>query len=465
MSRAILILSFVFIFSHSSMVQAAPNSCEITCENEYTQTINNVREGCFARGGTNCDGLEEDYHRATMRSCISQCTNTRAAVEEEPKTCAGGTTTTYPYDFGDAQCKCPEGSRLSFINPGDEASVCGYIGENPGEDCDLLKDRGKHTPESLACQRGENQAENIEGCRKSIQGLISGCGSGSLSTTIRANQSFQYEDNQKNTGAANVCISQKSNASNMISDAELHVNLCKIHYTNLDGCPANASQLFQAQEVFLNLEVEAQKFISEMRKVEKQATDCVNAFIQDETKSLGSLLNDVANGYLNSKENSKSASDELERSSPRPALTPGFQGTGDNSFRENTYSRLDDETGFNSEGDPDNSTHLNNENNSTRSPTQSSNDSSPPPSGFRGGFVGGHNNSGSPQAKAQKKGRGRRNFSNSKDRNLVLGYRKVKKGKSTFTYHPSDLKKYGKTRGIGNINTLFSLIPPGKERY
>ena len=151
---------------------------------------------------------------------------------------------------------------------------------------------------------------------------------------------------------------------------------------------------------------------------------------------------------------------ELDSSSnaPNAASSPSFKQFNNNNggLRESPYSRFNDEDGgggFNGDGNPGDSIRNSQRTHGNKNPRNQASQAGLTaqrghggPSGANGGGFGSRNNGGgvSPSTNANQRGQARRRFASTKKRNLVLGYKRVKRGGSALTYHPTDLKKYGR---------------------
>ena len=479
---------FFFFFSHFAIGQVPPiptpkPTCKSLCEDSYQKEVAQL-DICYVTGG-DCAN-EEKRVKDNYASCFNACV-----------TCAAGTTLSSAASLiGHVFCRCPKGSSVSTINPGEPASACGRIQsgvKSCGTDPRL---GGFSTPKSIAdydaCVQGNAQAKadlakkieaarqkSISECNTQTQSFINQC----ETLTAQAPQNID----PTNAGSLNQCNSLKRLSKSVVSQVETQVKDCIDTHNNvlINFCPQkteeqigsasfgnktievkgsgdiseNEVQLSQAQRALSNLNTQSSQLNREMRDIKRQAEKCIAAFKQDPDNSKGGsswlgLAETAAQafGSLNEDTGGGATSDEFGRGggggsfSDAAVPTPGFQGSGGPGFIETPNNLNDDENvSFNGGGDPKNP-----EVPGPREQAPTGNPNNNPQGGGLGGgggrgFGNGSNGSGSgSSAKKQKKAGRRRNFSNSKDRNLLLGYKKVTRNGSALTFSSRDLKGYGR---------------------
>jgi hypothetical protein len=331
-----------------------------------------------------------------------------------------------------------------------------------------------------------NQARSgaTSSCQSQTQSFINQC------RTVAAQAPPNETINSRDAGSVNQCRSLQRSSESVISQVESQVEGCLSQYESLrgscpettdefsvtrevtvgegavqgtgsgsasgsDDIPENSQMLGQASSVFSDLTRLSTQVSSEMRELERQAQECIAAFEQDPDNSRGNNFAGLAQtaaqafGNLN-KSGSSGGPGELGAggSLSGAAQAPGFQGSNSYGGDSSSYSSADGPTGFNG-GGSDFDTKLGDPSNPQGRNTASGGPAQGNP-GMGGmampmGGAAGRAGSGNSQAQGNDKQNKRRNFTKAEDRNLVLGYKKVKKDGQDLTYKPEDLEKIGRT--------------------
>ena len=473
--------------------------CKSLCEDSYQKEMKELKI-CHA-DGLDCTDYEQSIND-NYASCFNACMPTCAVGTTLSSTASfggGG------HVFCRCPKRSPVSS-INPGEPFSACSVIVNHGEDCGQDPRLTG--GFITPKNIAkydacIQRKRNsqaqseaaaqaqaqadlankikaaRQKSIRECNNQTQSFINQC----ETLTAQAPQNID----PTNTGSLNQCNSLKRLSKSVVSQVETQVKDCIDTHNNvlINFCPQkteeqigsasfgnktievkgsgdiseNEVQLSQAQRALSNLNTQSSQLNREMRDIKRQAEKCIAAFKQDPDNSKGGsswlgLAETAAQafGSLNEDTGGGATSDEFGRGggggsfSDAAVPTPGFQGSGGPGFIETPNNLNDDENvSFNGGGDPKNP-----EVPGPREQAPTGNPNNNPQGGGLGGgggrgFGNGSNGSGSgSSAKKQKKAGRRRNFSNSKDRNLLLGYKKVTRNGSAFTFSSKDLKKYGR---------------------
>ena len=334
----------------------------------------------------------------------------------------------------------------------------------------------------------------ISSCNSLVDSFVSQCSS--VSAQAPPNENI----NSSSAASAEQCRSMQRSSESVISQVETQVQECLSSYSSLSGsCPEstgpltgkgsatvstgqdtlgsevvatvsdvsatgsgaiteNSSRIQEAESVVSNLNSLSSQVSREMNDIKQQADQCIAAFEEDpdnggEANDWTGVAQTAVDAFskLNSDAGFTGSSELGGGGGGFAAASPGFTGT-DNYSSDSTFSR-DTNAGFNGgggntdfgvgKGDDPSSVRGNNGN------AGSSN---------RGGLAGmgmpigaGVANSGAQNSGATptNSNRGpRRSYASANERNLVLGYKKAKSGvaggSGSLTYHPDDLKKYGK---------------------
>jgi hypothetical protein len=202
---------------------------------------------------------------------------------------------------------------------------------------------------------------------------------------------------------------------------------------------------------------------SSVSTLSEEAQECIAAFEQDPDNGGGNSFAGLAQtaaqafGKLDGAAGGGSLNGEVGRGGTA-ATSPGFQGSG-SGFSGGASSALTDDglAGFNGGGgDFDGSVGGGINPTGARRPAGASGANQ---GGMMGGMgmpmgagIGGRAGSGGAAgSQSGSNGKGRRSFTKAEDRNLLLGYKKVKKGDQSVTYHPDDLKAIGKEQMLAKL--------------
>ena len=402
--------------------------CESKCQNEYNQRWSELESGTDFYHGT----LEINLVQKDLDACLSQC-----------YTCAKGTVMRYFVGTRyDEWCQCPKGSSVPIINLGEPFSACRTeVGAEDRVTC------------LLSYPLDDEECDECQKLSASFDKAWSNLDKNKLAFDPKILSS-------PSRGSIENCKKLKR----ATEDADTTLAPFQEKYTGVSAKCENFKKL-SAFEAASKINTKITEELGRVSGLNKSANDCIAAFKQGPSPSLDPYPNsnpnwsdlveitDQAFKKLSDSGEDSIDGEELGSSpnAPNPASSPSFKQFNNNNggLRESPYSRFNDEDpgGFNGDGDFKDSiqnpqrTHGNK--NSRNQASQTGHDG---PSGANGGGFGSRNNGGgiSPSTNANQRGQARRRFASTKKRNLVLGYKRVKKGGSALTYHPADLKKYGR---------------------
>ena len=462
--RVLFFSLFFLIFSRFVMAQV----CELKCRNEHSQRLSKLKTDFYPTNfyNKNQEKSLAQQNDVDLNTCLNQC-----------DTCAEGTTryyTSYYISIGIGtnylKCRCPD--EESAINPGEPLSACEreinldedinpLVGEKADQDCLKMQNQIKNcTPLKVNVNMSDftNSGSSMESCR-SLRLRAQNISASTTSKIARCNEEI------------NRVISESEESSRCPDEAvrkTLHKTLHKIledlkqsgndYYAMSDSFKERADQCIAAFKKDPNPSLDPYPDSNPGQPPDTQTS-------QDSRKTTNwsGLAQTAAQAFENLNGFGLEASidgGELDSSSnaPNAASSPSFKQFNNNNggLRESPYSRFNDEDGgggFNGDGDPEDSirnpqrTHGNkNPRNQASQAGLTAQRGHGGPSGANGGGFGSRNNGGgvSPSTNANQRGQARRRFASTKKRNLVLGYKRVKRGGSALTYHPTDLKKYGR---------------------
>ena len=363
---------------------------------------------------------------------------------------------TYPWD---GSCSNPYHLDEDDYNPDEDINP--LVGKKADQDCLKMQDQIKNcTPlkENVNMFDFTNSGSSMESCK-------------SLSKTAQNIRASTTRKIAKCNEEINRVISESEESSRCPDEAvrkKLHKKLHKIladleqsgndYYAMSDSFKGRADQCIAAFKKDLNPSLDPYPDSNPGQPPDTQTSQASR-----KTTNWSGLAQTAAQAFENLNGFGLEASidgGELDSSSnaPNAASSPSFKQFNNNNggLRESPYSRFNDEDGgggFNGDGDPEDSIRNSQRTHGNKNPRNQASQAGLTaqrghggPSGANGGGFGSRNNGGgvSPSTNANQRGQARRRFASTKKRNLVLGYKRVKRGGSALTYHPTDLKKYGR---------------------
>ena len=226
----------------------------------------------------------------------------------------------------------------------------------------------------------------------------------------------------------------------------------------------DSDPLENAVGIFEGLDAQVRQTREALNRLNQDSQSCIAAFEQDADNAESTDWTGLAQtaveafGKAGSVEGSGSDdrfSSELGGSNARAATARGFRGSASSRASSGNSAVIDDgPSGFNGGGgdfDGSLSTGLNSEGANLLSNSQSGEQnqrfSGMMFPGAMGARAQGAGDNGLPATNANQDSDSKssqKDFINSEKRNLVLGYKKVKKGGVDLTYHPKDLEKHGR---------------------
>ena len=434
--RVLFFSLFFLIFSRFVMAQV----CELECRNEHSQRLSKLKT--FYHGTQEIISTQE-----SLETCLSQC-----------YTCAKETVSYYIGNY--LQCRCPEGSSVQIISPGEPLSACERESQRESQTAD-------NGASFISCSFDD---EGCDKCQELSVSFYKDC-----SGVNCAECQFSAEN-------IDSCKTLKRATSEY---ADTTLASCRKIYTTEVFTKCKNFKMLPAFEAARKINKKITEELQRVSTLNRSANQCIAAFKQDPDPSLNpypdsnpkqpnsqasrkttnwsGLAQTAAQAFENLNGFGLEASidgGELDSSSnaPNAASSPSFKQFNNNNggLRESPYSRFNDEDGgggFNGDGNPGDSIRNSQRTHGNKNPRNQASQAGLTaqrghggPSGANGGGFGSRNNGGgvSPSTNANQRGQARRRFASTKKRNLVLGYKRVKRGGSALTYHPTDLKKYGR---------------------